>query len=98
MDTVVVIATFTAQEGQSDALKTSLLEMIAPTRAEPGCLRYSMTVDTKNHHIYTMIERFKDQNAFEKHGETPHVAKLKAKLPELVTPDGIQVSVYKEVA
>ncbi len=73
---VTVIAQFLAKPGQASALRTKLLAMIAPTRAEAGCISYDLHVDQANPAQFFFVENWKDEAVLDAHMKTPHFVKL----------------------
>ncbi len=49
------------------AVEAELVNHIALTRAEQGCLVFEVTPDPENKNILYVYEEFVDQNAFEAH-------------------------------
>ncbi|UAB73935.1 antibiotic biosynthesis monooxygenase [Vibrio sp. SCSIO 43132] len=71
-----LLACFTAKSGQEEQLKSMLREMIEPTRAELGCVRYELFEDNGQEGHFIFNESFIDQKAFEEHQATPHFLNL----------------------
>jgi len=83
-DAVIVIAHFTANAGKEQELQDFLQTLVAPTRSEPGCLRYEVNQDLSDPATFTFVETFANQAGFEAHCATPYVARLFEVLPVLV--------------
>ncbi len=81
---IVVIAHFTAKPGREAELSTFLQSLVAPTREEPGCLRYEVNQDLEDPGTFTFVETFADREAFDAHCSMPYIGKLFEKLPLLV--------------
>lgn len=73
---VGVVASFLAKPGKEEALRAKLLAMIAPTRAEKGCVSYDVHVDQANPAQFYFIENWKDEGALAAHLKTPHFTRL----------------------
>ncbi|HUD30166.1 MAG TPA: putative quinol monooxygenase [Novosphingobium sp.] len=71
-DTVKIVAMLVARPGQGDALRALLDGMIAPSRAEPGNLRYDLWVDRAEPGRLVLDELYVDQAAVESHRASPH--------------------------
>lgn len=87
------VAHFVAIAGQEAALKSALLGMLEPTRAEAGCLSYHLHQSLENPALFTMIEHFQDQAAFDLHSQQAYLLALKEQLPALTT--SVSVHTYK---
>ena len=59
--------------GREDELKTELLALTAPTRAEPGNYRYDLYQSLAQPNRFVRIEEWKDAAALEEHKQTPHL-------------------------
>lgn len=71
-DTVKIVATLVARPGKGQALRALLDGMLAPSRAEPGNLRYDLWGDQAEPDRYVLDELYADQAAVEKHRASPH--------------------------
>ena len=73
---VTVIAQFLAKPGKEKALRAKLLAMIAPTRAEAGCITYDVHVDQANPAQFFFVENWKNEEVLDAHMKTPHFVTL----------------------
>lgn len=73
---VSVIATFVAKPGKEAALRAKLLKMIAPTRAEGGCLSYDLHVNPASPAQFVFIENWRNEEVLAAHMKTPHFVRL----------------------
>ena len=80
----VVIARITAKSGMEEQLKTVLEPLVAPTRAEAGCLQYDLMRSQSNPRLFTFYEKWASDEAFAAHGQAPHVVRARAERMELV--------------
>ena len=92
---VVCIATFVAEEGKENELHNALYVLIEPTRKEGGCLRYELHQNLEDFNEFTVVEKFKDMDAFYFHGNQPYLENFKSIVPVLAA--SIDVNVYKEL-
>ena len=99
MDTEIIgIATFTAKMGKSGALRMALSNLLEPTRQEEGCLSYTLNENLNNPNVFTMLERFKNKNAFDIHNKKSYILHFKEHLlTELVDISSISIELYKEI-
>ena len=96
---VICVATFTAKTGKSDALCKAMSDLVEPTRREAGCLSYTLNQSLNNPNIFTMLERFKNQDAFDLHSKESYLLNFKNNiLNELVESNSISVTLYNEVS
>lgn len=70
---LTVIAHLRALNGQIEATKAFLTGLIAPTRAEPGCVEYWLHQDDEDPAEFTFYENWTSRAAWDKHMEMPHL-------------------------
>lgn len=93
---VTCIAHLEAKEGQRDTLLSILTGLIKPSRSEPGCLSYKLHINSENPNMFTFIDKFKDQAAFDYHCESPHVKEAFDNLiPPLV--ESMNITIHHEM-
>lgn len=66
----VVIAQWTAREGQEDTVADVLREVTPITQAEPGCVMFNVHRALDNPRQFLLYEQFRDRAAFEAHTAT----------------------------
>lgn len=80
----ISIAVLKARAGKEQTLKNSLLNLIAPTRNEPGCIEYMLYEDKESSGTFYMREAFINADAFEFHISSEHFKAFAAKIDELM--------------
>jgi quinol monooxygenase YgiN len=70
--TYVVSVTWTAKEGEEDAVAAALLRMQEPTRAEEGVLAWLPHRDPKDPRVFYVYEEYADEASYVAHTETEH--------------------------
>ncbi len=75
---------FTAKSGQEDTLAAALMALVAPTRAEPGCLLYTLHRSDNNPADFLFYEAWVDQAAHEAHRKTTHMQQWRKQRDKLV--------------
>src|ERR1700720_1621916 len=83
MTEVRVIARSVASRGKEDQLRTLLKGMLAPTRAEQGCISYELYESDSTGRFY-FDETWESQAALDKHKATPHFKYLEQAIGELL--------------
>ncbi|MFD0322146.1 putative quinol monooxygenase [Lysobacter gummosus] len=81
---VINIAVLKARPGQRVALAAALIELVAPTRDEQGCLDYTLFELANEPGTFYMRESFADQGAFQVHIATPHFKAFQRRFDELL--------------
>lgn len=93
---VVCVAEFRAVEGQTEVLIEALHILMKPTHNEPGCVRYELNQREDDPRWITFIEKWKDQQAFDKHCSSAHVTHYFNDVrPGLV--ETFEVKLYREI-
>ena len=83
---LTVVAHLRALNGQIQETKAFLTGLIAPTRAEPGCLEYWLHQDDEDPAEFTFYENWTSREEWDNHMELPHLkgfAEVKDKVFEL---------------
>jgi quinol monooxygenase YgiN len=65
-----------AAAGREEDLELALSALVAPTRAEPGCLAYRLHCDPESPGKFMFYEKFADQAALDAHIASPHFQEL----------------------
>jgi quinol monooxygenase YgiN len=74
----VLIVRMKAQEGNDGRAVEIIEELAAASRAEPGCEAYEPSREVDDPRSFAIYERYRDQAAFEEHGQTEHFQRLAA--------------------
>ena len=69
---VKVMAILIARPGKGGELRTLLDRMVAPSRKEPGKLRYDLWRDQGDSNRFVVDELYADDDAVAAHRATPH--------------------------
>ena len=92
MAELVSIAKATAKSGQASELERELLAVVAPTRAQPGNLEFSLHRSVDDPAIIVALERWESHADWQRHLQGPHVRSLMAAFDEiLLGPPEIQL-------
>jgi quinol monooxygenase YgiN len=81
--TLRVIAHIRARADKAEEMRALLAGLIAPTRAEPGCLRYELLHSLNDPSDFTFDEEWQDESALDSHFNTDHLKAALAKFQEL---------------
>ncbi len=80
---LAMVVEFRAAPGRIDDLRGALLDVVGPTRAEDGCLRYDLHASVEDPDVVAFYEIWATRAAHAAHDRTPHIVALVARLPEL---------------
>jgi quinol monooxygenase YgiN len=81
--TFAMMVEFRALPGREADLRAALLALVAPTRAEDGCLRYDLHDDPDDPARCAFYEVWASPDHHRAHDATDHVAAIVAALPGL---------------
>lgn len=68
-------------------LRPHMLDMIAASRAEPGCLEYVYAEDVAEPGLIRVFERWRDQPSLDAHFASPHLGHWRAVWPRFGVSD-----------
>ncbi|WP_414572233.1 putative quinol monooxygenase [Nostoc sp. CCY 9925] len=87
--TIRVVARVIALPNKVEEIKAVLLELIEPTRQEPGAIKYELLQNQYDPTEFTFVEEWTSSEALNTHMDSPHFQAAAAKIQGLVatTPD-----------
>lgn len=81
---IYIFARFHALAGHEAAVADALLDVLAPTRREPGCLAIHAFRATRDPRLFWIHSRWTDAAAFEAHAELPHTRRFMVRVEPLL--------------
>ncbi len=81
---LTVIAYVHAKEGQEDRVKQILEGLIAPTRAEAGCINYDLFQSDSDPTQLVFYENWRNDADLDRHAQTPHIRESAGSLTDLL--------------
>lgn len=72
-DWLTAVTFITGKSGREEELKTELMALSAPTRAEPGAIAYDLYQSKEKPNEFLRFEIWKSEEALEAHKRTPHI-------------------------
>ncbi len=79
-----IIGTLTARPEMREELASVLQALVAPTRAEAGCINYDFHVDAADPCVFVFYENWTDRAALDAHLAMPHLQPLVSQLDRLL--------------
>jgi quinol monooxygenase YgiN len=79
-----IFARFHALPGSESAVAETLLDILAPTREEPGCLSIHAFRSNRDSRLFYIHSRWKDEAAFEYHAGLPHTVRFVERVEPLI--------------
>ena len=74
MAALTVIAKLKAKAGSEEDLAALCRSLVAPTRAEPGCLAYDLHRSHDDPGLFMFTEAWESRPLWEEHMKSPHLA------------------------
>lgn len=84
MSHCTITGTVVAKPGNRIELQAILTAMVAPTRAEPGCMNYDFHVDAKDPCVFMFYENWRSKADLDAHLKMPHLVPLISRVDELL--------------
>ena len=69
---LIVVARYVVAEGHESTVTRLLRENAEASRAEPGCLEFSVYQEIDDPRAFLLYERYTSEDAFQAHRQTPH--------------------------
>jgi quinol monooxygenase YgiN len=85
MSELEIMALFTPAEDHVHSVEDLLKAAVAPSRAEPGNVAYTVRRLEGMPARFAVLERWADDEAFAAHGQTPHLRRLLDHADDLLT-------------
>jgi quinol monooxygenase YgiN len=79
-----IFARFHAAEGREEDVAATIREVVAPSRAEPGCRGIEGHRSLRNPRLFYIHSRWVDEAAFETHAGLPHTVRFIERMETLV--------------
>lgn len=70
---LTILAQITAVPGKEDIVKAALMNLVAPTRAEAGCVQYDLHLDNSNPGFFVFFEIWETRELWQAHMVSPHI-------------------------
>ncbi|WP_349358761.1 putative quinol monooxygenase [Stappia sp.] len=71
---LTIVATIHARPDREALVRQELEKLVAPTRAEPGCIRYDLHHDIKSPGHFLFYETWASRDLWQAHMNAPHIA------------------------
>jgi quinol monooxygenase YgiN len=81
---LTVVACLRAKAGEHARLREELQRLVAPTRAEVGCVTYDLYGSKSEPGFFMFHEVWRSAEDLEAHFKTPHMVAISKLLPELL--------------
>jgi quinol monooxygenase YgiN len=96
MPEIVVVGSFTAQEGKETEAVEAFRALMEPTHDEEGCILYALHRGSDDPRRLAFVERWASREALEAHLASTHIQDILSRAPDLFA-DGGDIVVYEAV-
>lgn len=79
-----IFARFHARPGNEAAVEEALLDVLGPTREEPGCSSIQAFRSRRTRGLFYVHSRWRDEAAFDHHGGLPHTIRFLERVEPLI--------------
>jgi quinol monooxygenase YgiN len=94
---IVLIARLKVKKGMEDDAKRAALSIVAPSRAEAGCLNYDFHQSIDDPTVFIWHETWSNKEAIETHGKSAHFANFSEEIKDLVD-EPLQITLTRMVS
>lgn len=84
MPQLTILATIRARAGHEGAVRDGLRGLLAPTRAEDGCVRYDLHRDLEDPTCFVFYETWESEAHLARHLESAHILANRARVGDLI--------------
>ncbi len=79
-----IFARFHARPGNENAVAEALIDVVTPSRAEPGCLSIHAFRSIRDPQLFYIHSRWTSEEAFEIHASLPHTVRFIERVEPLI--------------
>ena len=91
---LTIVAHILAKEENRELVKLELIKLIAPTRAEKGCINYDLHQDNENPNLFLFYENWENRELWLEHMDSAHIAKYKQTTEDAVADFSLNEMTY----
>lgn len=92
---ITIVAKSIIEDGKKEEFLLLAMELVKESRKEEGCIEYSVYQDIKNENVVSVIEKWRSQEAIDKHNNSKHFTTIVPQLGKLRVSS--EVTLYKEI-
>ena len=93
---ITVVARIKAKPGMENEVKDFLAELLAPTRAEKGCLQYDLHESQEEKGIFLFYENWASRDALDRHLQSQHITAAFDRAPALLA-EPVRMTLWNKV-
>jgi quinol monooxygenase YgiN len=93
---VTVVVRLKARPGKEAQVRQELFNLLAPTRAELGCINFDMHEDANDPALFLFHENWTSEERLKQHFDTPHIKRW-IKLAEMLLAEPLDLTRWRKV-
>jgi quinol monooxygenase YgiN len=94
---VTVLAMFKAKSGLEERVREELLKLVAPTRAESGCINYDLHQCSDDKTKFMLYENWVSRKDLDIHLEMPYLNQFKSIADEILA-EPLQITIWHMIS
>ncbi len=94
---VSVLAMFKARPGQEERVRQELLNLVAPTRSEPGCINYDLHQCSDDNTQFMLYENWVSMKDLDIHLEMPYLNHFKS-IADKILAEPLQITIWQMIS
>jgi len=94
---VTVLAMFKAKSGLEERVREELLKLVAPTRAESGCINYDLHQCSDDKAKFMIYENWVSRKDLDAHLEMPYLEHFKSIADEILA-EPLQINIWQMIS
>ena len=75
---LTIVARIEAKADSIDLVKSELVKLVEPTRAETGCLQYDLHQDNDHRAVFLFVENWESRQLWQEHVNSVHLKAFQA--------------------
>lgn len=91
---LTVVAKMKAKPGMEEQVKQEVQALVAPTRAEAGCINYDLHQSLEEKGLFLFYENWKSREDLDAHLKTPHLQAFQEKA-ERILAGPLEIAFYE---
>ena len=92
---LTIVAQITARPEHFELVKKALIQLIAPTRAEEGCINYDLHQDLESKNLFFFYENWESREHWNAHRKTAHIQAYKEATEGMI--EGVKLNLMSVV-
>lgn len=93
---ITVVARIKAKVGREEDVKKELTALIAPTRLEPGCLKYDLHQSSEDKSLFMFYENWAARKDLDEHLKMPYLQEFLGKAEKILA-EPVEIALWEMI-